>query len=83
MLHESTGYMYDMLALSKVQKTPARNSEETMPMDSARGAGGSSKEIQAGQYYKSVFFVTQHQLLFYFFFLKKITQFFKTGWRCF
>lgn len=29
------------------------------------------------------FFVTEHQLLFYFFFLKKITQFFKTGRRCF
>ena len=51
-----------------MQKTPARNSEETEPMDSARGAGGSSKEIQAGQYYKSVFFVAQHQLLFYYFF---------------
>lgn len=66
-----------------MQKTPARNSEETEPMDSARGAGSSSKEIQAGQYYRSIFFVTEHQLLFYFFFLKKITQFFKTGRRCF
>lgn len=69
-----------------MQKTPARNSEETEPMDSARGAGSSSKEIQAGQYYSSIvfFFVTQHQLLFYYFIsLKKITQCFKSGQRCF
>ena len=56
--------------MSKMQKTPARNSEETEPMDSARGAGSSSKEIQAGQYYSSIvfFFVTQQHVLFYYFF---------------
>ena len=60
-----------------MQKTPTRNSEETEPMDSARGAGSSSKEIQAGQYYRSIFFVTEHQLLFYFFFLRKLHSFLK------
>lgn len=61
-----------------MQKTPARNSEEIEPMDSARGAGSSSKEIQAGQYYRSIFFVTEHQLLFYFFFfLRKLHSFLK------
>lgn len=67
-----------------MQKTPARNSEETEPVDSARGAGSSSEEIQAGQYYRSIFFATQHQLLFYFFFLlRKLHSFFKSGQRCF
>ena len=66
-----------------MQKTPARNSEETEPMDSARGAGGSSKEIQAGQYYKSVFLLHNISFSFIIFFLKKITQFFKSGQRCF
>jgi len=67
-----------------MQKTPARNSEETEPMDSARGAGSSSKEIQAGQYYRSFFFCyTTSASLLLFFSLKKITQFFKSGQRCF
>ena len=54
-----------------MQKTPARNSEETEPMDSARGAGSSSKEIQAGQYYSSIVFffcyTTSASLLLLFF----------------
>ena len=59
-----------------MQKTPARNSEETKPMDSARGAGSSSKEIQAGQYYSSIVFffgyTTAGSLLLFFFLLRKL-----------
>ena len=60
-----------------MQKTPARNSEETEPMDSARGAGSSSKEIQAGQYYRSIFLLQNISFSFIFFFLTKLHSFLK------